>query len=93
MRQLSLMSLILSFILAGCAGDPVPVALSKAPVPKECKERHYADLPDVPSILGTTATTQSINSHWAKHHRLQSRPRYRSLYRAYTVCSRYARGS
>jgi len=87
-----LFTLCLSLALVGCAGDPIPVALNSAPVPKECKARHYADLPEVPPMMGTTATADQVNRHWAKHHRLKSRPRYRSLYRDYRVCSRYAQG-
>lgn len=78
--------------LTGCA-NYVPVETPRLAVPKECKARHYSDLPTVPHLAGTKASPDQVNKHWAKHHRLVSRPAYRRLYRDYRICARYAQGA
>lgn len=77
--------------LGGCGKD-VPIALELPKKPKECSARHASDLPPVAVLKGPTATTDEVNRHWAKAHRLVSRPAYRSLYRHYKICSRYVQG-
>jgi len=84
--------IIVVAMISGCA-KYVPVETSKLAVPKECKARHYADLPDIAPMTGPSVTPDQVNKHWAKAHRLESRPAYRRLYRDYRVCSAYARRS
>jgi len=84
-------AMILPLFLAGCATNYVPVPLSEAPVPPECKRRHYSDLASVPPMEGPKVSPDEINKHWAKNYRLKARVRYRSLYRDYQICSKYAR--
>lgn len=84
--------LILPLMLAGCASY-VPVETPKLALPPECKARHYADLEKVEPLEGPRVTPDQVNKHWAKHHRLKDRPRYRRLYRDFRVCAHYARGS
>lgn len=85
--------LTISMIFLGGCASYVPVETPKLAVPKECKARHAVDLPEVPTLLGPTASPDQVNKHWAKHHRLASRPAYRRLYRNFRVCSRYATGA
>jgi hypothetical protein len=93
MRYALIISVIILVVaLAGCA-KYVPFETQKLAVPKECKARHYADLPDVAPMTGPNVTPDQVNKHWAKAHRLQSRPAYRRLYRNYRVCSAYAKRS
>jgi hypothetical protein len=78
-----------ALLLAGCQ-TYVPVATDKAPAPPECKRRPHNDLPAVPKLEGETVTPDALNKHWARHYRLEARPRYRSLREAYRICSTYA---
>lgn len=77
--------------LAGCGKD-IPVAVPLAEKPKECLRWHPSDLPDVDDIKGPAASTDAVNRHWARAHRLKSRPTYRRLYRDYRICSKYVGG-
>lgn len=85
--------ILLAALVGGCASKYVPVPQSKLATPRECKARHYSDLPKVPTMNGPSVSPEEVNKHWARHHRLKSRPAYRRLYRDYRVCSAYARGS
>jgi hypothetical protein len=86
------MIILAGLMLGGCA-TYVPVQTDKLAVPAECKARHYADLAKVEPLKGPTASPDEVNKHWAKHHRLKDRPRYRRLYRDYKVCAHYARSA
>lgn len=77
--------------VAGCGKD-IPVALPLAEKPIECGRWHPAELPKVDLIKGDTASTDAVNRHWARAHRLKSRPTYRRLYRDYRICSKYVAG-
>lgn len=93
MRTLAMIMVIVCAIVllfGGCA-TYVPVSLSGPKVPTECKRRHPRDLPSPPSLAGPMVSPDQLNRHWAKHHRLKSRPRYRRLRRNYQICSKYAR--
>jgi len=84
-------ALLITLFLAGCSTKYVPVELSEAPVPPECKRQHYRDLAPVPPMEGPQVSPDEINKHWAKHYRLKARVRYRNLRRDYQICSKYAR--
>lgn len=80
---------IAAIALAGCQ-TYTPIELETVPVPKECKLKTFSDLPKVPELTGESVTPDRLNKHWARHYRLQARPRYRRLRDAYNVCATYA---
>lgn len=87
-----LISPLTVMFLAGCS-NYVPVETEKLSAPAECKARHLADLPAVESMAGPQVSADQVNKHWARAHRLTSRPAYRRLYRDYRICARYANRS